>query len=106
MSDQRALELYLDLLLGLTRGATRQNDQSIDVARVEHDDALFEFGDAAIENDLIQIFSGRTQTRSAVFHNPDDLKIAARPNCFRRAPRTPDLAVLRASVGEVEFSRA
>src|ERR1700742_2792974 len=66
----------------------RDHDQDIDIARVQHNDALLEFGDAALKDDLVEIFSGREQVHSAILHDANDLKIAARTDrtgCLSRA---------------------
>jgi hypothetical protein len=63
-------------------GGTLQGhyNQNVDVTRVENDNALAQFRNAALENDLVQIFSGGEQVHPSVFHNPHDLKVAARRN--------------------------
>jgi hypothetical protein len=56
----------------------RHHHQDIDVSGIENDDPLRQFRHARVEDDLVEILARREQVHPAVFHDPDDLKIATR----------------------------
>ena len=54
---------------------TVEDDEDVDIARVENDDTLLEARPPPIRHGLVEVFADREQVHPAAFHGPNDLEV-------------------------------